>query len=374
MYQKKGLYIPYAKQVKEQVNVPILCAGRMDNPDLARRAILEKACDIVSLGRPLLAEPYYVNKLAKGDLASIRPCLSCQEGCMGRIQEYSALNCAVNPAACRERECQLIPAARKKKVFIAGGGVAGCEAARVLALRGHQPEVFEMSESLGGNLIPGGVPDFKEDDHALAAWYEHELKSLGVPVHYKFKATVENIIKADFDAVIVATGSTPKMIPVGEGCHVYPAAEVFMGKAQIGQKVVVIGGGLVGCETALWLAEQGKQVTIVEQMEELLAQNGPLCHANSDMLERLVPFKGIQVLTSAQVTHADHASVTVMCGNGEKNIPADSVILAVGYRQNRSLYDELKGRLPELYLLGDARKVANIMYAVWDAFEVASSI
>ncbi|MCB6367528.1 2-enoate reductase, partial [Intestinibacillus massiliensis] len=132
MYQEKGLYRPYAKLMKETVAVPIICAGRMDDPEMALAAVTEGTCDLVSLGRPLLADPEYVNKLRAGKVDEIRPCISCQEGCMGRIQEYSALNCAVNPQACRERYAAYNPITKKKKVVIIGGGVAGCEAARVL--------------------------------------------------------------------------------------------------------------------------------------------------------------------------------------------------------------------------------------------------
>ena len=141
MYQKKGLYRPYAKLMKDTVEVTVICAGRMDDPDMALEAIEKGETDMISLGRPLLADPDYVNKLRSGRRREIRPCISCQEGCMGRIQEYSMLNCAVNPQACRERVNRLEPVRISRKVMIVGGGVAGCEAARVLALRGHKPEL-----------------------------------------------------------------------------------------------------------------------------------------------------------------------------------------------------------------------------------------
>ena len=173
----------------------------------------------------LLADPDYVNKLRAGDIADIRPCLSCHEGCMGRIQEYSALNCAVNPAACREREARLVQAVKSKNVLIVGGGVAGCEAARVLALRGHKPVIYEKTSSLGGNLIPGGAPDFKEDDLALVAWYEHTLKQLEVEVKYNVEVTSDIIKNSGADTVIIATGSKPKIFNLGDNSKVFTAAE-----------------------------------------------------------------------------------------------------------------------------------------------------
>lgn len=374
MYQNKGLYIPYAKIVKEAVDVPVICAGRMDNPDLAISAVDDGACDMVSLGRPLLADSDYVNKLRAGKTASIRPCLSCHEGCMGRIQEYSALNCAVNPAACREKEAALTPALKQKKVLIVGGGVAGCEAARVLALRGHKPVIYEKSSRLGGNLIPGGAPDFKEDDLALVAWYEHTLKELDVEVKFNAEVTAEIVRNSGAETVIIATGSKPKIFNLGDNSKVFPAADVLTGTVDPGKDVIVVGGGLVGCELALWLAQNGKNVTLVEVMDKLLALNGPLCHANSDMLQKLVPYKGVKVLTSSKIIKATEKGALVDVNGTEQEIPADSVLLAVGYSSVNSLYDELKYELSDLYMIGDARKVANIMYAIWDAYEVAANI
>lgn len=374
MYQEKGLYRKYARLMKETVDVPILMAGRMDNPEMASACIEDGTCDIISLGRPLLADPDYVNKLRAGRTANIRPCLSCHEGCMGRIQEYSMLNCAVNPQACRERDMAYRPICRSKKVLVVGGGVAGCEAARVLAIRGHQPVLFEATGRLGGNLIPGGAPDFKEDDRALAAWYTEELQQLKVPVTLHHKVTRDEVLAGAYDAVIVATGSTPKVFSLGDDAHVHTAADVLTEKRTVGRDVVIVGAGLVGCETALWLREQGKNVTLVEALGKPLAVNGPLCHANSEMLEALLPFKQIPVVTNAKVSGFRNGQVTVETVEGERTIPADDVILCVGYKEENTLYHQLEFDVADLHMVGDASKVANIMYAIWDAFEVANHI
>ena len=374
MYQKKGLFRPYCKMVKEVVNVPVLCAGRMDDPDMALEALEKGECDIISLGRPLLADPDYVNKLRAGRVKEIRPCISCQEGCMGRIQEYSMINCAVNPQAARERDMAYAPVLTSRKVLVVGGGVAGCEAARVLAVRGHRPEVYEKGGCLGGNLIPGGAPEFKEDDLALAAWYADALERLHVPVHLNHEVTKEEVLAGDWDAVIVATGSSPKTFSLGDDDHVYTASQVLLKEKDCGESTVIVGGGLVGCETALWLARHGRKVTIVEALDKILAVNGPLCHANKDMLERLVPFNGVEVVTGAKVKSYQNGVLTAETAEGEKKISCNSVILAVGYREEDSLYRQLEFDVPELYLLGGARKGSNIMYAIWDAFEVANHI
>ena len=374
MYQKKGLYRPYAKLMKDTVEVTVICAGRMDDPDMALETIEKGETDMISLGRPLLADPDYVNKLRSGRRREIRPCISCQEGCMGRIQEYSMLNCAVNPQACRERVNRLEPVRISRKVMIVGGGVAGCEAARVLALRGHKPELYEKGSRLGGNLLPGGAPDFKEDDIALADWFTTMLDILEVPVHLDTELSADDIENSDADVVILATGSTPKVFSLGDDEHVYTAAQVLMKEKDPGQNVAVIGGGLVGCETALWLAQQGRNVKIIEALDRILAVNGPLCHANSEMLERLIPFNGVEVIASAKAAGYRERILTVETPEGARDITCDSVVLSVGYEENDYLYRQLQFRVPELYLLGDAKKVSNIMYGIWDAFEVANHI
>ena len=374
MYQKKGLYREYCKMVKEVVDIPVFCAGRMDNPDMALEAIENGECDVIDLGRPLLADPDYCNKLRCGKITQIRPCISCHEGCMGRVASYSLLNCAVNPQAARERVNAYEPILKKKKVLIVGGGVAGCEAARVLAIRGHQPVVYEKGSRLGGNLIPGGAPDFKEDDIALADWYTNELNRLGVHVHLNTELKEEEIKAMDYDTVILATGSKPKVFSLGDDSHTYTAEQVLLKQKDAGKKTVVVGGGLVGCETALWLAQNGIHVTIVEALDKVMAINGPLCAANKEMLEALLPFNGVEIITGAKVTEFANGEVKVDTKEGSKTIMSDSVILSVGYKEENTLYNNLQFDIPDLYLLGDAKKVSNIMYAIWDAFEVANHI
>lgn len=327
MYQAKGLYRSFAKLIKEIVDVPILCAGRMDNPDMALKSIENETCDIISLGRPLLADPDYVNKLRGNKVKSIRPCISCQEGCMGRIQHYSMLNCAVNPQACKERANALNPISRKKKVLVVGGGVAGCEAARVLALRGHDVTLYE-----------------------------------------------NEILNFNADSVIIATGSIPRVFSLGDDEKVFTAADVLMDKKDCKSNTVIIGGGLVGCETALYLAKKGKKVTIIEALHKLLAVNGPLCSANKEMLEKLIPFNNIDVKLNSKAKFFKDGVLEIENKNGIEKINCDSVILSVGYKEENSLYKELEFEFSDIYLLGDARKVSNIMYAIWDAYEVANHI
>ncbi|OKP66968.1 2-enoate reductase [Paenibacillus sp. P3E] len=375
MYQEKGLYLPYNKILKSILKVPVITAGRLDDPDRASDAIRDGATDMIALGRPLLADADIPNKIWAGQIERIRPCLSCQEGCMGRLASYAAISCAVNPACGREKDYAIGKAEQPKRVLIIGGGPAGCEAARVAAIRGHQVTLHEKSNRLGGNLIPGGVPGFKEDDHLLADWYGVELKALGIDLRLNSEVTSDIIVASGADAVIFATGSTPKSFTIGDSSNVYTAEEVLLGQKDAGDSTIIIGGGLVGCETALWLEEQGKKVTLVEMQDDILTIGGPLCHANEDMLRDLVAYKDIELLTDTVVAGADAGGFVLRNKAGEERVvAADSAILAVGYAPQKKLYDELSQELPETYLLGDAKQVQNIMYAVWDAYEVVKNI
>ena len=374
MYFDKGMYLPYNEILKTVVDVPVMTSGRMEDPDLAVQAIMNKQTDIISLGRPSLADPDIPNKIMRGDAADIRPCLSCQEGCMGRMAAYAQVNCAVNPSCGREAEYGLIPALEKKSVLIVGGGVAGMEAARVAAKRGHSVTLVEKSGELGGNLIPGGMPKFKEDDHALIRWYEKQLDKYGVNVVLNTEVTAESIIKSNADEIFIATGSKPKKLNI-DGVELLAAEDVLTGKADAGKSAIVIGGGLVGCEAALWLKEEkGVDATIVELQSNILEVGGPLCSANKDMLRDLLVFNNIETLTGSTVTGKSEKGYIVKTPDGEKTIAADSVICAIGYDSENKLYEAVRSAVPYAHLLGDAGKVSNIMYAIWNAYEVARNI
>lgn len=374
MYQEKGLYRAYAKMVKEAVGVPVICAGRMDDPDMAQAAVRDGVCDMVGLARPLLADPEYVNKLRADDAAAIRPCLSCHEGCLGRMIRYKNISCAVNPACARERYAQLTPALTKKRIVVVGGGPAGMEAARVCKIRGHEVVLYEAQEHLGGNLVPGGAPDFKEDDRALVAWYAEQLKRLEVDVRLGSPMTAEALEREVCDHIVIATGAVPKMVSLGDDEAVFKAEEVLLGRVDPGSEVVVVGGGLVGCELALWLAEQGRQVSIVEALDSILALNGPLCPSNFEMLRLLLERRGVRTVTQAKAVAFAAGKLLVETPGGNEEMRATGVVECIGYTENDSLYEACRYGKPPVHKIGDARTVANIMNAIWDAYELGSSL
>ena len=376
MYHENGMYLPYAEQVKNSVNIPVITAGRMDDPDFASAAIRDGKTDMVGLARPLLADPYLPRKVIEEKIEDIRPCLSCHKGCLGRM--HTLLSCAVNPLTGRESELRLEKAQERKNVLIVGGGLAGCEVARVCALRGHSVTIYEKNASLGGNVIPGGVPDFKVNDRKLIKWYEVQLGKLGVNVKYGFTATKKSIDAFAPDVLVISTGSKPKTIEF-PGCDspgVMTASEALLGKQTIGNDVLIVGGGLVGCETALWLAKQGKKVTIAETLDDILFSNALLIiDPNELMLRDLLEYYGVTKITGATLAAFTGGSATIKPRDAaDISVKADTVILSVGYEPDTALFHEVGGGACETYLLGDCKGVRDILNAIWESNEVARFI
>ena len=376
MYHENGMYLPYSELLKKCLTKPVITSGRMDDPNLAGAAVREGKTDMIGLARPLLADPYLPRKIQMEKLDDIRPCLSCHEGCLKRMN--TLLSCAVNPEVGRENELKIEKAPGQKRVLIAGGGIAGCEAARVCALRGHAVTMYEKSDAIGGNIIPGGMPDFKQNDRKLLKWYEGQLRKLGVEVRYGAAATKQVVESENPDVLVIATGSAPKRIkfPGSDNANVVTASDALVGKSKAGDNVVIIGGGLVGCETALWLAKQGKRVTIVEVLEDIMYSGMPfIIDPNELMLRDLLDFHGVEKMTGTTLAAYDGHNVTVKVkGADEKKITADTVILSVGYDADTALFEEMKDSAYESYILGDCKSVRNIMSAIWEAYEVARFI
>ena len=378
VYQKHGLYLPYVSELKKAVRVPVLAAGRLEVPELAEEAIAQGKVDMVSLGRGLLTDPFWVRKLEEGRPERIRPCIGCHDGCFERLCRELPVSCAVNPAVGRERLYRLEPARKPKKVMVIGGGVGGLEVARVATLRGHHVTLYEKASSVGGHLIAASAPDFKKDLERLLKWYKLELEELGVRPKTGVEVTPDLVEKDRPDVTVIATGSQSQRLSVPgiEQGNVATDIDLLLGVKKAGKRVVMVGGGMNGAETALWMAQQGKQVTLVEILPELMmAGKVPVPYANRLMLLDLLRFNQVEILASHSVVEIrENGIVLVDKSHGKKEIEADTIGISIGLRPDRDLYDSLVGKVPNLYLIGDAREIRNVMGSVWDAYEVARAI
>lgn len=370
MYFEKGMYLPLARQIQGVSKIPVMVAGRMDDPQMAVNALNESIIDAVGLGRPLLTDPDYVNKLKTGHEQDIRPCLGCHDGCFGRLLQHGLGSCAVNPECGREFLVGIKKAETKKNVVVIGGGPGGMEAARVSAMRGHKVTLFEAKDRLGGALNIAGVPDFKEDDRALVAWYTKQLEDLNVDVRLNTTATKEIIDELHPDAVFVGEGSTPAIPKIPGVENAVLAQEVMLEEVPAKDNIVVIGGGLVGCELSLHLAKHGKHVTIVEALPDILKSGAPLPPMNEFMLRDLLAFNDVKIKANEQVTEIKADSVVL----NDETIACNQVVLAIGYRSKHSLFDQIKYDYPEVFNVGDSRDVRNIRGAIWDSYEIARNL
>lgn len=371
MYFDKGVYLPFAEQVKQAVDVPVLAAGRMDDPELASQALLSGKCDMVGLARPLLTEPDYVKKVRNGKEALIRPCLCCHEGCFGRAFDGALGSCAVNPESSRERLVGIVPAAEKKRVVVVGGGPAGLEAARVSALRGHRVTLIEAEERLGGALNPAGAPRFKKADRELIAWYEASLAELGVELKLNTRADKALLDAMGPQVVFVAEGSEPRKLalPGADGANVTDALAVLSGKVVPGEKTVIIGGGLVACELALHLAQSGRAVTLLAR--RALLRSSKLPPMNDFMLRDLLVFNKVGIIEGAAPEAVNETGVIYRLNDQPALVEADTVIAAVGMERRHSLFDQIRNDYENVLAIGDGRKVRNIQGAIWDGYEAA---
>jgi 2-enoate reductase len=368
--------VDMAEMAKKVVKIPIIAVGRLEVPELAEKVIAEGKADMVALGRGLLADPFWPVKTAEGRIQDIRPCIGCHDGCLGRFGTGRPLSCAVNPACGRETQYRLSKAEKPKKIVVAGGGTAGMEAARAAASRGHKVVLYEKGKTLGGHLIEASVPAFKKDLNTMLKWYQTQLRQLGVTLKMETEASAATLAKENPDAVIVATGSKACLpnIPGIDKPNVFTCIDVLLGKKKTGKTVIVAGGGLVGCETALWLAQQGKQVTIVEMLPELMTGGISVPRMNRFMLIDLLAFNKVKVLTNACVSEITESRVSVTGKGSNKMLKADTIVLAVGLKSENTLAKSLQGRFSQLYMIGDCREPRNIMGAIWDGYEVGRTV
>lgn len=359
-----------AEAIKKVVHVPVIASGSITLPEYAEEIIASGKGDFVGLGRPLWADPEWPLKAMEDRPEDIRPCIRCNEGCLERtFFNFKAITCAVNPTISREGELDLKPAAKPRKIAVVGGGPAGMEAARVCKLRGHEVTLFEEKE-LGGLLHEASVPEFKSDIRPLCKYLITQIEKLGIPVEHK-KASAADL--AGYDAVICATGSRPILpdVPGIDKPGVMDALEVLNGARKPEGRIAVIGGGLVGTETALHLAEQGMHTTLVEMLPKIM--NGVAATDQLAYSERIAK-ADMEVCTGTRLVSIGDGEITVSDRTGTHTIPVDSVIIAIGLKAQDSLYGELCAQGKEAYLVGDAVHPGKIFDAFHTAYRVAWKI
>ena len=374
MYMPLNCNYREAEAVKEAVNIPVVVAGR-NEPDYAAEKIAAGKIDAMGVARQFLADPEWITKLMQDRIDDIRPCICCHNGCFN-LSKYEgtpnlqSLNdtkamcrCAVNPVSMNSRKYRIEKTANPKRVAVIGGGIGGMETARVLALRGHKPTLYEKSGELGGVFIPAASFEFKEKDRELIAWYRKQLKDLGVEV--KLNTEVKDVNTLDADEVVIATGAVARTLKVPGAERAIAAVSYLNDRTVAGEKVVVIGGSLTGSEIAYELYNAGKKPVIVEMKNDLIAARG-VCLANSSYLRDFFKLKKVPVYLNTTVKEITEKGVTVITPEGERFIECDTVITCVGY-----VAKPLAGSGKKV---GDCNEVGNVMTAIHRAWDVAMKI
>ena len=373
--QPYGFFVKIAGDIKKAVNVPVSAVGRIVDADMAARVIESGMADMVAVGRPLLADPDWGTKIAAGKACDIRRCISCNKGCTDAIQNRQFLSCVLNAENGYENSRSIQPAAQKKKVAVLGGGPAGLEAARVAALRGHDVTLFEKTTSLGGQLNIACVPPRKEEMRRAAQDLIRAVCNAGVHLCMGQTRTAEQLQEAGFEAVINAVGahSAAPRIPGIDGVNVADAWKVLAGEQQVYGTVAVIGGGMVGCETAEYLAARGCKVSVIEMMDKIAA--GESTTILPTLLENYKTY-GVEQYPSHKVK--EFRMDAVVCENkdgAEVTIPCDYIVLAMGARSNEFDAAALENANIPVYSIGDAAgKAADISNAIRTGYDTACQL
>jgi 2-enoate reductase len=362
-------------KIKQAVDIPVIIAGQFNEPDYSAELLGKGYCDSISMGRQTLCDPEYVNKLRANKVEEIRFCLACNQGCIAHSLYGFPVSCAINPTAGTRLSGRLEPVLNKKKIVVIGGGLAGMEAARVASLRGHEVALYEKGSQLGGVFIAASAFDFKDMDKKLLEWYRLQIKKSNVTVHLNQTMDAAGIERLSPDAVILATGATELKLPIPgiDSSKVVAAIDVLLKKKSVSHKVIIIGGGLTGCELAAQLSGEGKDVTVVEMLPKILAGKNMVAY-NVNGLTGLMEVGNVKIMASTRLKEINDRGVVVESEKGAEQLEADTVITAVGYRKSDQLCRDLQNSTLEVYNIGDSAEVSNIMNAIWIGYELGRRI
>ncbi|WFD10571.1 FAD-dependent oxidoreductase [Tepidibacter hydrothermalis] len=371
---KHGWEADFAKEFKSVVSIPVITSGRINNPFLAEGILLSEKADMIGMARASLSDPELPNKAKEGRFDEIIECIGCRQGCSGMLSKDLPVNCVVNPMTGNEKALSISQAEDKKKIFVIGGGPGGMEAAIVARKRGHEVHLFEKNNELGGQLLLASVPPTKSEITSFVVWQKTQLEKLKVNVHLNTEVDEALLKKENPDHIIVATGANPFIPPIkgADSDMVVNSNDVLSSKVEVEQNALIVGGGLVGAETAEHLARHSKNVTLVELTGEIARECEP--GVRFFLMESLDTLN-INIMTNTQVQEIGNNKVVVSSDEEEiviENI--DTVIMASGSRPNNKLFESIKEEYKNIRLIGDSLKVRTILDAVNEGYKAALEI
>ena len=372
----ENLHVKYSDIIKRNVSIPVMTSGKLGHPQFAEEILEEGKLDFVCMGRPLLADPQWVNKVRAGNVQDIRPCIGCMGGCQERIHTGRPIGCAVNPLTGRENKWGMKKADSIKKVLIVGGGPGGCETALTAADQGHDVDLWEKTAALGGNLLAAGGPEFKQSVMEYVQYLRIQIaKRPNIKVKYMHEATAAEIVNSQYDLVVLANGADPiipKAIPGVNRENVYTSIDVLKKKRFPTGNIVVIGGGEVGIEAALHLAGQGNSVSVIEMRDIILDEH--MDNGKKQLFNKMLKENHVEISTRSRLIEITDTDAVYECEGTTQSVKYDAIVLSLGLRSNNSLYEQLKETDINIVKIGDAIQPRRVMNAVWEGYSAIRAL